>query len=260
MGHKVETTDEDAGGHSSIWKYWSRRLGRVEIWILAAIFTIAGFVLVFGHIAEEVFEGDSAKFDETILLFFRSANDSLDPIGPPWVEEAARDITALGSYTVLSIIFFAIIAYLVMARKRAAAFWIFAAVTGGMVLSNLLKLAFERPRPNLVPHAVRVFTTSFPSGHATLSAITYLTLGALLASLHPSIRFKAYFLVLAALLTIAVGISRIYLGVHYPTDVIAGWCIGAAWAGFCWSIFHWLQGRDQIEAASQNIGRPMGWW
>ena len=206
-------------------------------------------MLVFGHIAEEVFEGDSAKFDETILLFFRSANDSLDPIGPPWVEEAARDITALGSYTVLSIIFFAVVAYLVMAQKRAAAFWVFAAVSGGIVLSNLLKLTFERPRPDLVPHAVRVFTSSFPSGHATLSAITYLTLGALLASLHPSRRFKAYFLGLAMLLTIVVGLSRIYLGVHYPTDVIAGWCIGAAWAAFCWSIFHWLQGRGQIEAS-----------
>jgi undecaprenyl-diphosphatase len=95
-----------------------------------------------------------------------------------------------------------------------------------------------------------VFTTSFPSGHATLSAITYLTLGALLASLHGSLRFKVYFLSLAILLTIAVGISRIYLGVHYPTDVLAGWCIGAAWAALCWSIFNWLQGRGQIETPS----------
>ena len=224
-------------------------LGRTEIWILTAIFAIAGLILIFGHIAEEVFEGDSAKFDETILLFFRNANDSLDPIGPPWVEEAARDITALGSYTVLSIIFSAVVAYLVMVKQRAAAFWVFAAVSGGIVLSNLLKLIFERPRPNLVPHAVPVFTTSFPSGHATLSAITYLTLGALLASLHTSVRFKIYFLGLAVLLTVAVGISRIYLGVHYPTDVIAGWCIGAAWAAFCWSFFHWLQGRGQIESS-----------
>ena len=95
--------------------------------------------------------------------------------------------------------------------------------------SNILKLFFERPRPDIVPHAARVFTLSFPSGHATLSAVTYLTLGALLASLHEPLRFKIYFLSLAILLTIAVGISRIYLGVHYPTDVLAGWCLGAAW-------------------------------
>jgi len=226
------------------------RFGRPEVWMLATVFAIAGLVLAFGHIAEEVLEGDATKFDQTILLFFRNANDLSDPIGAPWVEEMARDITALGSYAVLSIIFCAVVTYLFMARQRAAAFWVLAAVGGGVLLSNMLKLAYERPRPDLVPHAARVFTTSFPSGHATLSAITYLTLGALLASLHGSPRFKVYFLSLAILLTIAVGTSRIYLGVHYPTDVLAGWCIGAAWAALCWRIFNWLQGRGRIEAPS----------
>jgi undecaprenyl-diphosphatase len=224
--------------------------GRPEVWMLATVFTIAGLVLAFGHIAEEVIEGDATKFDQTILLFFRNANDLSDPIGPPWVEEMARDITALGGYAVLSIIVCAVVTYLFMARQRTVAFWIVAAVGGGVLLNNVLKLAYERPRPDLVPHAARVFTTSFPSGHATLSAITFLTLGALLASLHGSLRLKVYFLSLAILLTIAVGISRIYLGVHYPTDVLAGWCIGAAWAALCWSIFNWLQARGQIEAPS----------
>ena len=159
----------------------------------------------------------------------------------------ARDITALGSYAVLSVVVCAVIIYLLMAGQRAAAFWILAAVVGGVLLSNALKLVFERPRPDIVGHAASVFTTSFPSGHATLSAITYLTLGALLAGLHQSQRFKLYFLGLAILLTIAVGISRIYLGVHYPTDVLAGWCIGAAWAAVCWSMFNWLQNRGRIE-------------
>jgi undecaprenyl-diphosphatase len=190
--------------------------------MLATIFAIAGLVLAFGHIAEEVLEGDETKFDQTILLFFRNASDLSDPIGPPWVEEMARDVTALGSYAVLTIILCAVVSYLLMARQRAAAFWVLAAVVAGVVLSNVLKLIYERPRPDLVTHAARIFTTSFPSGHATLSAITYLTLGALLASLHGSLRFKVYFLSLAILLTIAVGISRIYLGVHYPTDVLAG--------------------------------------
>ena len=245
MNGEAETTNEMAAKSSA--KYESMRRGRPEVWMLTAIFAIAGLVLVFGHIAEEVLEGDATKFDQTILLFFRSANDLSDPIGPPWVEEMARDITALGSYAVLSIIFCAVVAYLLMAQQRAAAFWILAAVGGGVLLSNVLKFVYERPRPDLVPHAARVFTTSFPSGHATLSAITYLTLGALLASLHDSLRFKIYFLCLAGLLMVAVGISRIYLGVHYPTDVLAGWCIGAAWAAFCWSIFRWLQGRGHIE-------------
>jgi undecaprenyl-diphosphatase len=216
--------------------------------------TIAGLVLAFGHIAEEVFEGDATKFDRNILLFFRNPSDISDPIGPPWMEEMARDITALGSYAVLSIVFCAVFIYLIMAHQRAAAFWVLAAVGGGVLLSNLLKLTFERPRPDLVPHAVRVFTTSFPSGHATLSTITYLTLGALLASLHDSQRFKVYFLSLAILLTVAVGISRMYLGVHYPTDVPAGWCIGAAWAAFCWTIFRWLQRQGYLDPATRNLG------
>jgi undecaprenyl-diphosphatase len=224
---------------------------RPEVWTLAAVFAIAGFVLGFGHIAEEVLEGDSAKFDETILLWFRTANDAANPIGPPWIEEMARDITALGSYAVLGLIFTATITYLLVTHRRAAALWISAAVLGGALLSNLFKFSYERPRPELVSHAVRVFTTSFPSGHATLSAVAYLTFGALLASLHNSIGLKAYFLGLAILLTVAVGVSRIYLGVHYPTDVLAGWCIGAAWAALCWSLFRWFQRRGEVEPPSE---------
>jgi undecaprenyl-diphosphatase len=223
------------------------RFDQPEIWTLTAVFTIAGLVLAFGHIAEVILEGNATKFDQTIFLFFRNASDVSDPIGPPWMEEMARDVTALGSYAILSVVSCAVIIYLFMARQRTAAFWVLAAVGGGVVLSNLLKFTFERPRPDLVPHAVRVFTTSFPSGHATLSAITYLTLGALLASLHDSVRFKVYFLSLAILLTVSVGISRIYLGVHYPTDVLAGWCIGAAWAAFCWTIFRGLQRQGRVE-------------
>jgi undecaprenyl-diphosphatase len=228
------------------------RLRRPEIWILAVLFGVAALALAFGHIADEVLEGDATKFDERILLFFRSANDLSDPIGPPWIEEMARDITALGSYAVLSVVFCAVVIYLIMVHQRAPALWVVVAVCGGIALNDALKLAFERPRPELVSHAARVFTTSFPSGHATLSAVTYLTLGALLASLHSSLRLKAYFLGLAILLTVAVGISRIYLGVHYPTDVLAGWCIGAAWAAVCWTIFHWLQGQRQLEPPPED--------
>lgn len=232
---------------------------RPEIWILMVLFGIAALALAFGHIAEEVLEGDSTKFDEIILLFFRNANDVSDPLGPPWVEEMARDITALGSYAVLSIVCCAVVVYLLMVHERATALWMAAAVCGGVVLSNALKLVFERARPDLVTHAARVFTTSFPSGHATLSAVTYLTLGTLLASLHSSLRLKAYFLGLAILLTVAVGISRIYLGVHYPTDVLAGWCIGAAWAALCWVVFRWLQerGRAQPPTPDQPTRRPV---
>jgi undecaprenyl-diphosphatase len=155
----------------------------------------------------------------------------------------------LGSYAVLSIIICAVVIYLFMACQRAAAIWVLAAVGGGVLLSNVLKLAFERPRPDLVPHAARVFTTSFPADMQPCRP-SHISRSAPFSRVFVVARFRVYFLGLAILLTIAVGISRIYLGVHYPTDVLAGWCVGAAWAALCWSIFNWLQGRGQIEAPS----------
>lgn len=223
-----------------------------ELWVLGGIFFAAAMVLAFGHIADEVVEGDAAKFDQAILLALRNPADPSDPLGPAWLEEAARDVTSLGSYVVLGFVLCAVIAYLLMTQKRAAALWVAASVSGGVVLSNALKLAFERPRPDLVPHAARVFTTSFPSGHATLAAVSYLTLGALLASLHTSRRLRLYFILIAVILTLAIGVSRVYLGVHYPTDVLAGWCIGAAWAALCWIIALWLQNRGKIEPPNED--------
>ena len=116
-----------------------------------------------------------------------------------------------------------------------------------MMLVDVLKQIFERGRPDLVPHAVQVFSASFPSGHATLSAVTYLTLGALVARLAPHRLAKAYVLGVAIVLTLLVGTSRVYLGVHWPTDVLAGWCVGAAWAIACWLVAVWLQRRGKVE-------------
>ena len=121
------------------------------------------------------------------------------------------------------------------------------AVAGGIGLNNLLKLLFPRRRPEVVTPAARVFTTSFPSGHATLSAIAYLTIGALLSRAFPTAALSLYFMALAVFLTVLVGSSRVYLGVHYPTDVLAGWCIGAAWALFCWALMAWLQAQGRVE-------------
>jgi undecaprenyl-diphosphatase len=228
---------------------WRRR---PEIWLLGGIFLAALLLLAFGHIAEEVIEGDAAKFDQTVMLALRNPSDSSDPLGPAWLEEAARDITGLGSYAVLGFMFCAVVTYLLMTKRRSAALWVAASVLGGVLLSNALKFAFARPRPELVAPLARVFTSSFPSGHATLAAVTYLTLGALLASLHSSRRLKFYFIGLAIILTVAIGVSRVYLGVHYPTDVLAGWCIGAAWAALCWTLARWLQEHGKIEPADDD--------
>jgi len=230
---------------------WAWR-NRPELWLLGGIFLAGLLLLAFGHIAEEVLEGDATRFDQTVLLALRSPADPADPLGPAWLEEAARDITSLGSYAVLGIVFFAVIAYLLLMKRRAAALWVAASVGGGVLLSNVLKHSFDRPRPDLVAHTVRVFTSSFPSGHAMLSAVTFLTLGVLLASIHNSWRVKVFFLGIAIFLTVIVGVTRVYLGVHYPTDVLAGWCVGAGWAAICWTAFHWLQRRGVIEPAEKD--------
>jgi undecaprenyl-diphosphatase len=121
-------------------------------------------------------------------------------------------------------------------RKPAAALFVFVSVAGGQLLSSVLKLGVDRPRPELVSHLADVHTLSFPSGHAMMSAVTYLTLGALLARIMPNTALRIYVLGVAILATFLVGASRVYLGVHWPSDVLAGWCAGAAWAMLCWLI------------------------
>ena len=124
---------------------------------------VAGFLLGFGLVAEEMLEGDSTAFDRNILLFLRNPSDLSDLLGPPWLEETARDVSGLGSYAVLTVIVAAVSAYLFAVHRRGTAIWVLASVLGGSLLTNLLKGAFDRPRPDVVPHAVRVFTSSFPS-------------------------------------------------------------------------------------------------
>lgn len=221
---------------------------------LLSLAALSLFAWAFVEIAGEVLEGDTATLDRAILFALRETNNPADPIGPSWVEEAARDVTALGGHVILTIVTLATLAYLLMTRKSHAAVLVVAAVGGGMLLSTALKMGFERPRPALVPHAARVYTASFPSGHAMLSAVTYLTLGALLARVQPSRRLKAFLIGLAVILTVLVGISRVYLGVHWPTDVLAGWCVGAAWASLCWFIALQLQRKGQVETGHEGAG------
>jgi undecaprenyl-diphosphatase len=141
----------------------------------------------------------------------------------------------------------AVLGYLVIGGKRAAALLVLVSVAGGVALSSALKIGFDRPRPDLVAHLVDVHTLSFPSGHAMVSAVAYLTLGALLAQTQVRKGLKAYVITVAVVLTLLIGVSRVYLGVHWPTDVVAGWCAGAAWAIGCWVIAAWLQGQGRIE-------------
>lgn len=227
------------------------RLGKHEVGAIVAVFIAAGLLLIFGQIAEEVVEGETNRLDRAALMAFRTAGNPADLIGPDWFEEMVRDVTALGSYAFVIIIVTAAVGYLLLMRKYGLALLLLAAEGGGMLFSTLLKELFDRPRPDL-DHAARVFTASFPSGHATLSAVTFLTLGALLTRVTTDRKSKLYFMATAIVLTLLVGLSRLYLGVHYPSDILAGWCIGSAWAVLCWGGALWLQRRGDVERPTKQ--------
>lgn len=219
-----------------------------EIWLLVSVFIVTALLLLFGFIADEVMEGSSTALDQYILLLFRAGPDHLSgPVGPPWVREMARDVTSLGSVAVLGIVSAVVVMYLLLARSRAEALLVLVAVLGGVAINSLLKIQFSRPRPDLFVAAAKVFTASFPSGHAAFSATTYMTLAALLTRMTERNRLRYYFVGVAVMLTFMIGVSRLYLGVHYPTDVLAGWCIGSAWALMCWAVMTRLQHQGDIE-------------
>lgn len=223
------------------------RVGLVEVSILLTVALSAAAFLAFVQLAEEMHERDTRALDMRLLMAFRNPADLSDPVGPPWFEEMMRDFTALGSFAVLLTVTLATFGFLILTQKRHAAWMVLGSVASGMLVSNLLKWGFARPRPDLVPHATAVYTQSFPSGHAMLSAVAYLTLGALLARTQAKKRVKVYLLAIALTLTIVVGVSRVYLGVHWPTDILAGWAGGAGWALLCWAAMLWLQARGKVE-------------
>jgi undecaprenyl-diphosphatase len=230
------------------WRERARRLGgAVEPRMLAVMLALAGCVWLFVELADEIDEGGADSLDARILLALRNPADPADPLGPGWIEEFGRDVTALGGFGILTFLTFAAAGFLALGGKRRSMLLVLASVGGGQLLSTLFKRGFDRPRPDLVPHEALVYTASFPSGHAMMAAVTYLTLGAMLARVQPTRVLKIYVLALATIVTVAVGISRVYLGVHWPSDVLAGWTAGAAWALLCWAAAGWLAQRGAVE-------------
>jgi len=224
-----------------------RRALRAEGRILLIFLVLAAMALVFLKLASETTEGETLGFDRAIMLALRSTTDTAIPAGPAWLQATMLDVTALGGTSVLTLITLAVTGFLMVSRKAATAGFVLAAITGGAILSFALKAIFARPRPDVVAHLVQVDTSSFPSGHAMNSAVVYLTLGVLLASTRKSHAVRIYLIAIAIALTLAVGCSRVYLGVHWPSDVIAGWIVGGAWASVCAALARFLQSRRSIE-------------
>jgi undecaprenyl-diphosphatase len=226
---------------------------RQELSILVGAIVILGLIWIFATLAGEVIEGDTRRFDEWVLGALRQPADPGLLKGPKWLASGAQDLTALGSPTVLGLTVLAVTGYLFLHGLYRNGMFIFVASVGGWVLNWLLKAAFARSRPDIVPHLREVMSSSFPSGHALTSAAVYLTLGALLMRIAEGRLAKYYCIVIAMLLTFLVGSSRVFLGVHYPTDVVAGWVIGLSWALLCWVVERTLERRAGLKREKEQV-------
>jgi undecaprenyl-diphosphatase len=209
-------------------------IGRHEFTVLFVLALIFGGIWLTVELADEVTEGETQDIDETLLMALREGADTNNPIGPPWLESLMRDFTSLGGAGILAFIVLAItIFYLIQGQYKEMLF-LLTAVMGAYLISYLMKDFFGRARPQFVASGTYFSFTSFPSGHALLATTTYLTLGSIVAELMSRNRLKAFVLLLAIFLALVVGFTRVYLGVHWPTDVLAGWVIGSVWAMICW--------------------------
>jgi len=231
-------------------------LGERGFVVLLAMLLVVGGTWGFIALADEVNEGDTQHFDKLIWEKTLSrTDDPSDTVGPRWLGEVMRDFTALGGVAVLSIITVTVAGYLVLDGKRRAATFVLLSILGGLLLSTALKRSFDRKRPPMELRAAYVYTSSFPSGHSMLSATVYLTLGSLLMRFQPRRRLKIYCLLIAVILTMLIGISRVYLRVHWTTDVLAGWTAGLVWALICWLAARVLQKQHTIERDYETTTR-----
>lgn len=206
----------------------------------------------FLELTSEMWEGELLVFDRFILQSLRQSTDSSLLIGPKWLLPVIHDLSALGGVTVLTIVTALVSGYMMLQhRLRLVAFFL-SSVVGGTAVMVFLKYVIARPRPDIVPMLSDVTDPSYPSGHSMLSAIVYLTLGALLARSTSNNILKLYFLLASAALTFMVGCSRVYLGVHYPTDVIAGWAAGFSWSALTYFAASILQRRKVVEQESDS--------
>lgn len=211
--------------------------------VLIALLALVTGIWSFVEVADEVIEEETRTLDVRILRAMRAADDPGELRGPAWMEGAIRDLTALGGAPVLGLLTAITFGYLWLKRRRTSAVLALAAVLGGTLLYTLLKQGFVRVRPVEVPALVVEGSPSFPSGHSAMAAIVYLSLAVVLARRERRVRVQSYIVAVGLLVTFLVGVTRIALGVHYPSDVLAGWSVGLAWAALFWLLTLWIERR-----------------
>lgn len=232
-------------------------LRRFETRVLVGLVLAAGAAWTFLALGDEFGEdGETHAIDTRLMLLFRTPGDLNDPLGPRNIEEAVRDVTALGGTVVVTILTLVGVLAFAFHRKYRHAAVLAGTVLLAWVSSDLAKELYARPRPDLVPHGAYVYSRSFPSGHSTLSAAAYLTLAAMVSSLERRRRTKLLAYGLAMVVLLGVGVSRVYLGVHWPSDVLAGWCLGGAWALVAWTILRYGGGQPQPASDGSTYSRP----
>lgn len=222
-------------------------IGQHELAVILAFALIVGGLLFTVELADGVAEGDTEAVDMALLMMLREGSDADNPLGPPWLEEMMRDFTALGGTGILLLVVTAVTVYYLLLGRYKEMLVMITAVLGAYLLSYYLKELFGRPRPQFVSEGVYEYTASFPSGHALLAATVYLTIASIVSQIMRPNRLKAFVLLLGFSVMILVGFTRVYLGVHWPTDVLAGWVIGAVWAAVIWLVFRWLRRQQALD-------------
>lgn len=207
-----------------------RALARREREIVVLVILAAVCVLLFRLIAEIVEQGRADAFDLGLLKALHPDGLRHDTLGSIWANIGAHDLSAMGSISVLAFIVVLGFGLFLGVNRRREAVMLFLAFGGGLVMTVGLQALFHRSRPPLTPEEAAGLNASFPSGHALLSATVYLTLGTLIGRFAERRFVRFYALGTAAVLTVIIGVSRIFLGIHWCTDVLAGWCVGLAWA------------------------------
>lgn len=218
-----------------------------EFVLLLAVGAICGGILIFVGVTDLVRDGELHETEIQWMRDLRSPEDPARPIGPVWLERWSREVTVLGGGVVLALLTLLVAGYLLIERLYASTGLLLVAVIGGTILTTALKGYFDRDRPSVVPHLTDSLFQSYPSGHSMMSSVVYLTLAVLLARAMKRRQVKIYCVAAALFLSFLVGLSRVYLGVHFPTDVVAGWAGGVAWALLCWLAAYWLEKRGTVE-------------
>jgi len=216
-------------------KRYLTRVKGLEIRVLLIWFSIVGALWAFLALGNEIGEGETGALDRQLIGLLRTSSNGGGAIGPLWFKESMRDVTALGSFTFLSLMTIAVVLSLLLHRKRREGIITAVTAISSQASIEILKFLYERPRPAQILLQPLASTDSFPSGHTTESTTIFLTVATVIASLevNDGTKFLAYAIAIFAML--AVGFSRVYLGMHWPTDVLGGWVLGTAWALAAWT-------------------------